>query len=139
VILLDTSGLYAALNDRQPQHERAKDALEAHEGPLFMSPFVLAEVDYLVADRAGVDAELALLRCVAEGAYVLVPFSRESVAEARGIIEQYRDLGIGLADASIVVMSRILGTNRVLTLDERHFRAMTTPDGAAFTLIPADT
>jgi hypothetical protein len=28
--------------------------------------------------------------------------------------------------------------NRVLTLDERHFRALRTTAGAAFTLLPAD-
>jgi uncharacterized protein len=138
VIVLDTSGVYAAVNENQPEHDRVKKALEAEEGPLFLSPFVLAEVDYLVADRAGVDAELAVLRQVVSGAFNLFPFNRELVGEASSIIEQYRDLGIGLADASNVVLARILETRRILTLDERHFRAVRTHDGEPFTLLPAD-
>jgi uncharacterized protein len=138
LILLDTSGLYAALSARQPEHEQAKQTLENEEGPFFLSPFVLAEVDYLIEDRVGIDPELAFLREVEAGAYTLVPFNKETVAEARAVIERYRDLGIGLADASIIVLSRLLGTTRVLTLDERHFRALQTADGAPFTLLPAD-
>lgn len=138
MILLDTSGLYSALSARQPEHEQVKQTLENEEGPFFLSPFVLAEVDYLIEDRVGIDAELAFLREVEAGAYTLVPFNKETVAEARAVIERYRDLGIGLADASIVVLSRLLGTTRVLTLDERHFRALQTADGAPFTLLPAD-
>jgi predicted nucleic acid-binding protein len=138
LILLDTSGLYAALSAGQPEHEQVRQALEDEEGPFFLSPFVLAELDYLIQTRVGVDAELALLRQVEEGAYALVPFGQETVAEARAVIERYRDLGIGLADASIVVLARLLGTTRVLTLDERHFRALQTADGAPFTLLPVD-
>ena len=138
MIILDSSGLYAALTARQPEHERVKQTLDDEEGPFFLSPFVLAEVDYLVADRVGIDAELAVLREVEAGAYRLVPFQTESVAEARSVIERYRDLGIGLADASIVVLARLLGTTRVLTLDERHFRALRTAGGDPFTLLPAD-
>ena len=45
---------------------------------------------------------------------------------------------IGLADASIVVLANRYDTDRVLTLDERHFRALRTLDGKPFTLLPAD-
>jgi predicted nucleic acid-binding protein len=138
LILLDTSGLFAAANETQPEHESARRVLESAPGPFFLSPFVLAELDYLVAARAGVEAELALLDEVAAGTYELVPFAREDVAEARRIIEAYRDLGIGLADASIVVLASKLGTDRILTLDERHFRALRSPRGGPFTLLPAD-
>jgi predicted nucleic acid-binding protein len=88
--------------------------------------------------EAGVDAQLALLDEVAGGAYELVSFLDDDVAAAIAVIERYRDLGVDLADASIVVLAGRLGTERVLSLDERHFRAMTTPDGRAFVLLPAD-
>ena len=45
---------------------------------------------------------------------------------------------IGLAEASIVVLAGRYGTERVLTLDERHFRALRTPAGERFTILPAD-
>lgn len=138
MILLDTSGLFAAANENQPEHEQVKLVLETEPGPFILSPFVLAELDYLVAQRAGIDAELGLLDEVAVGTYQLASFAADDVAEAKALIESYRDLGIGLADASIVVLAGRLGTNRVLTLDERRFRAVRPLSGGPFELLPAD-
>jgi hypothetical protein len=138
LILLDTSGLLAALVADQRLHREARTALERAGPPFLLSPFVLAELDYLLHREGGVTAELALLAEIAAGAYELVPFLAEDVALARSVIDRYRDLGIGLADASIVVLSGRFRTARVLTLDERHFRALRTPGGRAFTLLPAD-
>jgi predicted nucleic acid-binding protein len=46
---------------------------------------------------------------------------------------------IGLADASLLALAARLGTTRIATLDERHFRAVPPLGGeAAFTLLPAD-
>ena len=50
---------------------RAK--LEDDSGPLLLSPFVLAELDYLLLGRVGPQAERALDEVTA-GAYDLVPF-----------------------------------------------------------------
>ncbi|HJW36468.1 MAG TPA: PIN domain-containing protein, partial [Actinomycetes bacterium] len=82
MIVLDTSGLLAALDAGQRQHERARQALMEDSGPLLLSPFVLAELDYLLLGRVGAEAELALLDEVATGAYELVPFGADEVAEA---------------------------------------------------------
>jgi predicted nucleic acid-binding protein len=138
VILLDTSGLLAAIDASQRSHEAARRALENAEGPLVLSPLVLAELDYLLATRIGVAAKLALLDEVAAGAYELAPFDARDVAEARTLIDSYRDLELGLADASIAALAGRLDTDAVLTLDERHFRAIRGPGGRRFRLLPAD-
>ncbi len=46
---------------------------------------------------------------------------------------------IGVADASIVVLAARYRTTRLLTFDERHFRAIKPLHGEAFTLLPADS
>jgi predicted nucleic acid-binding protein len=138
LILLDSSGLYAALVGTQAEHDRVRAALEAEAGPLLLSPFALAELDYMLARWEGRATELALLRDVAAGSYVLVPFTHDDVAEALVVVERYRDLDIGLTDASLVVLAGRHGTERILTLDERHFRVLRTPSGRPFTLVPAD-
>lgn len=138
MILLDTSGLLAALIASQRAHERARRALEEEQAPLVLSPFVLAEVDHFLGRWAGIDVQASFLDEVARGAYELVPFDAASVGEARDVVAGYRDLAVGLADASLVVLAGRYGTNRVLTLDERHFRTLRTPDGKHFTLLPAD-
>jgi len=138
VILLDTSGLFAALNPDQPQHEAARAALAGAAAPLVLSPFVLAELDYLIATRGIVEDEFAFLGEVAAGAYEIAPFDGDDVRATAVFIKQYYDLGIGLADASLVVLAGRYRTERILTLDERHFRALRSPRGRAFTLLPAD-
>jgi predicted nucleic acid-binding protein len=138
LILLDSSGLLAVLNDREPLHREAAGALDHEPPPYVLSPFVLAELDYLLGHEAGPTAEIGLLRDVAAGSYQLAPFGAEDVGAATQIVERCRDLKIGLADASIVVLAERYGTTRVLTLDERHFRALRTTGGKRFTILPAD-
>jgi uncharacterized protein len=138
VIVLDTSGLLAALDADQRHHAPAREVLTADPGPLLLSPFVLAELDYLLRDRVGPRAELALLEEVAGGSYDLVPFGVDEVAAAAQLVGRYGELRIGLADASIAVIAAAAKTTRLLTLDERHFRALRPLWGEAFTLLPAD-
>jgi hypothetical protein len=68
---------------------------------------------------------------------MLEPMAAGDVASAHMIIERYADLGISLADASIVVLARRHRVRDVLTLDERHFRVLKA-DGKPFRLLPAD-
>jgi predicted nucleic acid-binding protein len=137
-LVVDTSGLLAALAADQRLHASARRALAEEVGDLVLSPFVLAELDYLVTRELGTDASLELLSDVARGAYALAGFGDEDVAVALEVIDRYRDLGIGLADASLVVLAEREGTRRILTLDERHFRALRASDGRPFVLLPAD-
>jgi uncharacterized protein len=138
VILLDTSGLLAALDSSQRHHAQAAAVLRDAHGPRVLSPFVLAELDYLLATRVGSHAALALLAEVARGAYRLESFDAEDVAAAHEVIETHGDLEVGLADASLVVLSRRYETLEVLTLDERHFRTLRGSVGHPFHILPAD-
>jgi len=138
MMVLDTIGLLAFIDTGQHRHQDVKRSLEADPGPFLLSPFVAAEVDYLLLDRVGLAAELLFLGEVARGAYRLEGFGPEDVEQAAQVIGRYRELRIGLADASLVVLAARAGTNRLLTLDERHFRAVRPLRGRAFTLLPAD-
>jgi predicted nucleic acid-binding protein len=138
VLVLDTSGLLAVLDSDQRFHGSAREAFDGYDGPLLLSPLVLAELDYLLATRVGRDAEIALLSEVARGAYRLEPFSAEDIAEAVAVIERYPDLEAGLADASVVVLADRYDTLDVLTLDERHFRVLRGTRDLPFRLLPAD-
>lgn len=138
MILLDTSGLLAAIDSSQRHHRRAAAALREARGPLLLSPFVLAELDYLLAARVGPQTEIALLAEVGRGAYRLEPFEAADVAIAAEVIDTYADLEVGLADASIVVLSRRYEVLDLLTLDERHFRTLRGSAGRPFRLLPAD-
>jgi len=138
VILVDTSGLLSAMDASDPAQARTAAALRAARGPRLLSPFVLAELDYLLARRVNASAARRLLDEVTRGAYRLEAFGVDDVRQAAAIIDRYRDLELGLADASIVVLAERHGVNDIVTLDERHFRAVRGPRGRPFRILPAD-
>jgi predicted nucleic acid-binding protein len=138
VILVDTSGLLAAIDGSQRSHAACAAVIAGEPGPFVLSPFVLAELDYLLATRVGAAEQLALLDEVARGVFRLEPFGAADIAVARTVIDRHADLAIGLADASIVVLAERHGAHDVLTLDARHFRALRTRDRKRFRLLPAD-
>jgi predicted nucleic acid-binding protein len=138
VIILDTSGLLAALDVSQSGHETAGRALRGAGEPRILSPFVLAELDYLLATKVSASAARTFLGEVAGAAYQVEPFSSDDVGSALRVLEKYADLDLGLADASLVVLAQRHRTRDILTLDQRHFRALTALDGQPFRLLPAD-
>jgi predicted nucleic acid-binding protein len=138
VIILDTGGLYAAVDASETLHGRAVASLVGARPPRVLSPFVLAELDYLIGARVGQQAQLALIDEILRGVYQLEPFSSEDLSDARRVIERYADLRIGLADASVVVLANRHRTLDLLCTDERHFRALRGTSGRSFRLLPLD-
>lgn len=53
-------------------------------------------------------------------------------------MERYADLDVGLTDAANVVLAERHGTLDLLTLDERHFRVLRSPQDRPFRLLPTD-
>lgn len=137
MIIADTSGLLALYNQREPAHQRVRAAVEANPGPLVVSPYVVAELDHLVATRMGLDAALTVLVELAGGAYELAAISAPELDECRQVVERYRDQEIGVADASLVVLARRYATRTILTLDRRHFEVVRPIGGGRFKLLPA--
>jgi uncharacterized protein len=135
-LIVDTSALYEFFNASGRDHASVVAAVDAHNGPLVLSPYVLAELDYLVSTRLGVDAELALLDQVASGVFELPITPASDVAAMRDVVARYNDQQIGLADASLVVLAAQYRTRRVLTLDRRHFMVLRSLAGEPFTLLP---
>lgn len=132
------SALLAGLTLRAREHGDVASAHLRADPPLLLSPFVLAELDYLAQRRLGKAAQLRLLDEIARGAYRLEPFTERDVSEALEILERYSEHDVSPADASVVVLANRHGTRDVLTLDERHLRTLTTSDGKPLRLLPAD-
>lgn len=136
MIVADTSGLLAFFNRREPAHDSVCAVVEGEREPLVVSPYVVAEIDYLLATRLGVDAELSVLRELASGAYHLAHVDTGDLAAMATVIARYRDQDIGVADASLVVLADRHRTRTVLTLDHRHFGVLRPLGGGRFRLLP---
>jgi len=138
LILVDTNAVLQMVSSSAMHHEEVKRVVNEVDGPFLLSPFVLAELDYMLGKRHGQGAQLALLAEIAEGAYELAEFGRSDLEQATAVMRRYADLRVGLADASIVALAERHGTADVLTFDRRHFRAMRGPGGRPFRLLPDD-
>jgi uncharacterized protein len=138
VILVDTSAVLQLASSSAERHADVHRVVGELDGPFVVSPFVLAELDYMLGKRHGQTAQLALLDEVANGAYELAEFGNADVKSAAVVIRRYKDLEVGLADASIVVLADKHQVVDVLSFDARHFRAMRGPGGRPFRLLPDD-
>jgi uncharacterized protein len=136
LIIADTSGLLALFNAAEPDHTDVTQVVTGERDQLVVSPFVLAELDDLVGTRIGVNAETAMLRELASGAYHLATIDPDQLATAADIVDRYRDQRIGLTDASLVVLAERFRTHRLLTLDRRHFTVVRPLSGGTFELLP---
>ena len=138
MIVVDTSFVYALLDRRDARHREAARWYGDTEETLATTPLVLAELDYMAGRHAGAAARARFRRDVATGAYA-IEWWRNAASDAVAIAERYGDVGLSLADASLVALAERLGTSRIATFDERHFRAVLPLSRARpFTLIPLD-
>jgi len=140
VIICDTSGLIAAYDEREPEGPAVRELLDTDAGALIVSPFVLAEVDYMIMSRSGAAAELVLLNDLADGVYQVAEFTALDAERVEKMARRYADLRLGIADAHTMCLTHPdrYGTKRILTFDHRHFRAVKPPQGGVFTILPAD-
>ena len=85
------------------------------------------------------DVELAFLADLASGAFQVAFLTPAEIEQARAIVERYRDLRLGLTDASLIILAARYRTNRMISFDERAFRAVAPLSGGAFVMLPADS
>jgi predicted nucleic acid-binding protein len=136
LIIADTSGLLAFFNSAEPLHDAVRELVEGETDPIVVSPYVIAELDYLVVNRIGVHAELAVLAELASGAYDLAQIDSVDLRGVTGILRRYVDQAVGVTDASLVLLADKYSTRRILTLDHRHFSVLRPLTGGHFSLLP---
>ncbi|HEX6419384.1 MAG TPA: VapC toxin family PIN domain ribonuclease [Acidimicrobiales bacterium] len=137
-LVVDAGALYAQADRNDPAHSAIAAVLKSERRTLVTSQLAVAEADYLIMTRLGVDVEIAFLDDLAAGTFVAECLTPTDLGAARDLVRRYRDLAIGIADASLAVLAARHRTRRVCTVDERCFRAMAPLQGGAFTLLPAD-
>jgi uncharacterized protein len=138
-LIVDSGGLLAAMDDQQRDHDAFRNALETAGGPRIISPFVVAELDYMILRDYGRQAQVAFLGEVDRGAYWLEPFEEEDFSQAYALVARYEYLpGFGIADASNVVLAERYGAFDILTTDQRDFRVVAGSQNSHFRILPYD-
>ena len=135
MIVVDTGPVVALVNDRDEHHQRCREFLETHPGPLLLPATVFTEVCLLLERRRGTQAELAFLADVRAGRFRLVDVEPdlERIAE---LVERYSDLPLGTVDASVVALTERLELPEVATLDHRDFSVVRPRHTTALVLLP---
>ena len=137
-LVCDTGAIYALYDADDANHHAVKAVVEMEPGPLVLPVVLLAEIDYLLNDRLGVGATLDFLASLDVEAFTLVDLTAADLLRCRELIQRYGDLPLGLADASVVAVAERLRLQRVLTLDQRHFRIVKPSVFEHLILLPAD-
>jgi predicted nucleic acid-binding protein len=133
-LLLDTGALVSLLDRSQHRHVAFMEYFERWSGEVVMTEAVLTEAIHLLARLRG--GPEACLDFVLSGGAVLVPASNASLRRARSLIEQYRDLPMDYADATLVALAEDIGTNLIFTTDQRDFSVYRIGGRRGFTLLP---
>jgi|SRR5882724_2171264 len=129
-VLLDTGILYAFYDRDDSWHKRALALIQAERGALIVPAPVIPEVDHLLGDRLGGDAQATFHRGLAGGHYFVVDLPREHYGRVEELNRQFSQLSLGFVDAAVVAISEVLGLPRIATTDRRDFA----PLAAAFAL-----
>ncbi|MFE9378837.1 type II toxin-antitoxin system VapC family toxin [Streptomyces sp. NPDC006855] len=126
IIVADTSALYAAFDAARTEHTAAASILEYVR--LAISPLVITELDHLVHRDLGFPAALQVMEALNsrmdDGQYRLAELKLADLHTAHEVRQKYAGVRLDLADAVGVVLADGYRTDRIFTLDQRDFRAM---------------
>lgn len=137
-LIIDTGPLVALADAGEPRRDPMLDLLKREAGPLIVPAPATAEVDYLLGSRFGPGASEAFLTDLASGRFTVAGLELGDYVTILDLERRYAHLDLGLVDSSVVVLAARYRTQRIMTFDERHFRAIKPLDGPAFTILPAD-
>lgn len=133
-LILDTGPFVALIDRSETRHHDCVGALESWTGPILTTEAVLTETLHLLGP--GRAPRNACLEFVLRGVVVLVPASLESLRRVEALLEQYTDLPMDFADATLVALAEEADTDRVFTLDRRDFSVYRLHGRTPFRLLP---
>lgn len=136
IAIVDSGPLFAAIDDKDPDHSRSVTLLLRPDLDLVVPALVVAEVCYFISRRLNASVEASFLRSLAEGDLEVDAPARGDWSLIANLVERYSDFPLGGTDASVAVLAERLGTDVIITLDRRHFGALRMSDGRPFTLLP---
>ncbi|MEH2310243.1 MAG: PIN domain-containing protein [Nostoc sp.] len=131
----DASALIALINQSDANHQRCVDILPQLLAPLLTTWSCFTEAMYLLGRYGGWFAQQELWGYVADQILVLHHNNVEEQERMRSLMEQYRDIPMDLADASLVATAETLNQRRVFTLD-RDFHIYRFRGNQSFEVVP---
>ncbi|MFB8279841.1 type II toxin-antitoxin system VapC family toxin [Nocardia colli] len=132
--MLDTGPLVALMDRSDNRHAECAHFFSTLRGRLLLPASVMIEVCWLLEERP--DVEAAFLDRVEEDVFELVSFTKPDVGRIAELVRQYADFPLGTVDASVVAVAERFDTDRVATLDRKHFGVVRPAHVGSFALLP---
>src|SRR5688500_13014210 len=117
MLIVDAGPLYAAADTADRHHEACAELLTSTRPPLVVPQLVVAEVAYLLGARLGQVAEAAFAEAFVSGGLTTEPVLTGDWRRIHQLVRQFADLGLGIVDASVVVLAERLGATTIATPD----------------------
>jgi predicted nucleic acid-binding protein len=121
VILCDAGPLIALLDVDDKKHKVCTAMLSNLPGPLLTTWPCLAEAMYLLGQYGGHPDQDKLWGLVEQNIIVLHVSSDIECMRMRVLMNQYKNVPMDLADASLVAVAEVLGISRIFTTDSDFY------------------
>ena len=119
MILVDTGPLVALFDPKDGQHQRCVKALRGIREPVATTTPVLTEAFHMLGPGSiGSDR---LREFVQQGGLSVWFFDAPALTRAFELMERYADHPMDLADASLVVAAKSVGSRKIFTVDRNDF------------------
>ncbi len=130
-ILVDAGPLIALADHSDRHHRRVASYLRRFKGRLLTTWPALAEACHFLPERAQID----FLSWADAGGITLVEMHESALATLADWKQQYRDLPMDLAGASLIWAAQQTGALDILTIDRKDFSVYRMPNGKSLNLV----
>lgn len=117
MILCDTGVLLCLCDQTQPKHQACKEAVRKAKQPLLTTWSCLTETMYLALHRGRWTMQQQIAKLILNGVVQVFQIQTEDYERLFGLMSQYRDRPMDLADATLVIAAEKTGIKQILTLD----------------------
>jgi predicted nucleic acid-binding protein len=126
-MVIADAGFFVALGSRRDTyHALAMQRLRelSQQAERFITTCaVITEASYLIFQRGGREAQRAFIENYQNGLFEVFELGAFHAPRINQLMDKYADLPMDLADASLVILAEHLGHGRILSTDQRDFRA----------------
>lgn len=136
MLIVDAGVFLAAADNADRDHKACAALLASEPGPFVTTALIIAEAASLIERQLGSAAEAAFFHSIQAGEITVEVLNAPDWQGIAELIEQYRDLPLGGAGASLIVLVERFGAERLATLDRRHFHVVRPATSTPLELVP---
>lgn len=118
-LILDTGPLVALIDRSDPDHDRCRELINSANEIRLAPICTLVEIEYQL--RPWLGGFSGLMADVDAGRLHIHLPDQSELIRASSLVDEYRDLPLGLVDATVLACVERLRERKLATLDRRHF------------------